>query len=837
MDFKKLLPHGIAIAILLAIAAVFYAPNAFSGKVLPQPDNDKARAMQTEMRQYIDKEGKAPLWTNSAFGGMPTYQIMSPMKGNLTRPVFRTFFLFNDYTSVWAQTFAAMLCMYLLLMALKLDWRVGVFGALAYGITSYNVDILEAGHSTKMAALAFAPGMLAGAVLAGRGKWFWGGAILALFTAMQVLANHIQITYYTFLIIGIYYLALLVESVLKRSWANWLKASLACGLAVGLGVAANYSILSTSLEYSQETIRGRSELSARNVKRGGNDGLDTDYAFGWSYGKMETMTLVAAHAYGGGANEQMTDTKTYQTISKNVPPAERRNLARQLAGLYYNGDQPFVGTAIYFGAVLCLLFFMATFLVEGVLKWWLVAATFFSISIAWGRNFDLNFFWFHNLPMFNKFRSVSMALGPALMCSAVLAALGLQAFFNADISTEKKQRSLVYAAGIMTLLCIIAGFFTAGAGPNDEELAKQNAELIPLLMEDRAAMARADAFRSFAFVAVAVALLWLSMRGTLKAALAVLLISGLALADQWMVCTRTISADNFEAKRSAMAAPPEGPADKQIKQDKDPHYRVLDLSRGDITTNWTPSYFHKSLSGYHAAKLQRYQEVIDTFFNGRSLSESIDLVGMLNGKYIINTKGEVMQNPTALGNAWFVKHFDIVPNADAEFNALHSLNPRDSAVIQEKHAAQLQGFQLQYDSTASIKLTQYHPDKLSYEYSAQTDQLALFSEIYYPAEKGWKCYLDGQPAADMFKANYLIRAAKLPAGQNRKFEMRFEPKTYYQGENIARIASILTLLLFAAGLFLRFRQGETEPALALADAVPPVSEKPAKAIVEKTKKK
>lgn len=826
MDVKKFLPHLIAVAVLLAVAAIFYAPNAFSGKVLPQPDNDKARAMQTEIRHYLEVEGKVPLWTNSGFGGMPSYQILSPMKGNLTRPVYRAMFFFNDYTGVWAQTFAAMLCMYLLLVVLRIDWRVGIFGALAYGITSYNVDLIEAGHSTKMAALVFAPAIFAGAVLAaGRGRWLLGSGVMALFTAMQVLANHIQITYYTLLLVGIYFAAVLVEAIMQKKLGPWLKAAVACAVAVGLGFAANYSILCTTLEYSHETIRGRSELSGRNVTRGGRgDGLDTEYAFGWSYGKMESMTLIAPHAYGGGANERITDTKVFSTVTRGASPADRQQIAQQLAAFYYHGDQPFVGTAIYLGAIVCFLFFLGAFLVPGSTKWWLVAGAFFALTIAWGRNFDLNYFWFKYLPMFNKFRSVSMALGLTQLCVAALAALGLQAFFDAGISKDRKAKALYIALGVTTLLCLVAGFMTGGEGPNDAQIGQNNPQLLTLLNEDRAALAKSDALRSLGFIALAAALLWLALQGRLKAGLTVGIIAAAALFDNWAICRRTISADNFEEKRSALAPPRPEPVDEQIRQDNSLHYRVLDLSRGSITTNWMPSYFHKSLSGYHAAKLQRFQEVVDTFI-GSNPGKSLHLIGLLNGKYIINTEGQVILNPSYHGNAWFVKHIKVVPNGEAEFRSLSNLNPRDTAIVQEAQAGQIKDWQPQFDSTANIRLTGYHPDKMEYTYSAKSDQLAIFSEIYYPADKGWKLYLDGQPAPDIFKADYLVRAAKVPAGQNRKLEMRFEPACYYTGENIARIASALALLLCLLGLFFRFRREGVEEAARLTDMERPETER------------
>jgi len=806
MDFKKLLPHLIAVAVMLLTATLFYAPNAFSGKVLPQPDNDKARAMQTEIRYYLDKEGKAPLWTNSAFGGMPSFQIIAPIKGNLTQPVYRTMFMWQDYTSVWAQTFAAMLCMYLLLIVLGANWRLAVFGALAYSINTYNVDILEAGHSTKMAALALTPGVFAGVILLGKGRWLLGGGVLALFSSMQIFANHPQITYYTLLLTGIYFAAKLVESIRSGDLINWTKAAAVCTLALVIGFASNTSRLWPTFEYGKETIRGSSELTQRNIGRG--NGLTKDYLFGWSYGIGESLTLIVPRVYGGGANERLMNTKLFETVSRGASPAEKKQVAQQLAPFYYCGEQDFVGTAIYYGAIICFLFALGVVLVPGSVKWWLTGGALFAISLAWGKHFFLNHIFYDYLPMFNKFRAVSMALGLGQLCFAALGALSLQAFFSPDISKEAKRRALLIALGTVTLFCIAAIFVGGGEGANDKMLGQNNPAFPSLLLDDRSALVRSDVFRSLGFIILAFTILWFALKGNIKSGIAVVAVALLSLTDNWLVASRNISSDKYQTRKTALSPPKESPADGQIKQDKDPHYRVLDLSRGAISTNYIPSYFHKSLGGYHAAKLQRFQEVVDTFL-GADLAENLHIVGMFNAKYLISQKGDVIPNQLALGNAWFVRQFRVVPDGDAEFNALHQLKPGESAVIQEAQAGSLQGFSIQPDSTATIKLTYYHPDKMEYEYSAKTEQLALFSEMYYPPAKGWKCYLNGQPAPDFFKADYFIRGMRLPAGQNQKLEMRFEPKSFYQGENIGRIASALALLLCFAGLFFFFKKGET----------------------------
>jgi hypothetical protein len=835
MDFKKLTPHLIAIAAILLVAMVFFAPNAFDGKVLPQSDNNQARGMQTEIFHYQDKDGKLPLWTNSAFGGMPAFQIYSQVKGNLTAPLWRAMLLWTDHTSVWAQVFAAMLCMYLLMFVLGADWRVAIFGAVAFGVTTYNIDILEAGHSTKMSALALAPGVLASAVMIFNDRRWHGGGLMAIFIGMQLYANHMQITYYTLILTGIFILAQLADAVRHKAWISWGRATAIIGIAIILGAACNVSRLWPTYEYGQETIRGKSELSGKASQGGG---LSKEYLFGWSVGIAESLTLIVPHAYGGGSNESIQEGKFFEMESKGASPKEKEQLGRQIAGALYCGDQPFVGTAIYFGAIVCFLFFLGAFLVQGPVKWWLLIGGLFSVSLAWGKYFFFNDLLYQYFPMFNKFRAVSMALGPGQLCFAALAALGLQKMFDADIDVQRKQRAIYVGVGITAVLCLMAMVFGGGHGANDEKLAEQIKlpDLPQILLEDRASMARSDAFRSLGFILVAAGLLWFAVKGQLKAGLAVILVSVVALADHWMICNRSLSADRYETKRAVVTPPKEEDFDKQIKQDKDLDYRVLDLARGSLASNAMTSYYHKSLSGYHAAKLQLYQEVIDTFFSA-DLARNLHIAGMLNAKYIVTQKGDVIPNIKACGNAWFVKDFKVVPTSEAEIGALHQLDPKQSAVVLQANATALNGLTIQPDSTNSIRMTKYHPDKMEYEYSAKTEQLALFSEMYYPPAKGWKCYINGQPAPDFIKADYFIRGMRLPAGQNMKLEMRFEPKSYYLGETISYIGSVITLLLFAAGLFFWYRNRQPENPNRLSKIERAAEERPVKTAAAPARKK
>lgn len=803
MEFKKFLPHLLAIAILLAISAVFFAPNFFGGKVLPQPDNEKARAIQTEIQQYIKKDGEAPLWTNSLFGGMPSFQIYTTPHGNLTKPLVKALFLWTDASDVWASVFVAMFCMYLLLVVMRVDWRAAMLGAVAFGITTYNVDILEAGHSTKMAALALAPGMMAGLVLLFNKRWYAGTGLLALFTSMEIYVNHVQITYYTLLLLAIYGIARFVQAIRNKTLPDWAKAAGLSVVAMILGVACNTAKIWPTYEYSKETIRGGSELTAKAH----HTGLDPDYLFGWSSGICESGMLLIPHAAGGGSGENYMKSDLYGEVAKNMPDdVTPQQLAAQISRLFYTGEQPFVGTAIYFGIVAFFLFIFGAVLVRKPAKWWLVIGAVFMVSLAWGKHFALNTdVWYNYLPLFNMFRAPTMAFGMAQLCVAALAALGLQQLFGAEVSVDSKKRALYISLGITLLLLLMAYFCAPHEGLNDGFLDTRP-ELKKALVANRVSWINSDFMRALGFIAVTAGLIWLYLRGLLKSGVAVLAITALALADHWMICRRTLDDSKYTTEKAATALPRETPADQKIKADPDPDFRVLDLNGGDIATNYRPSFFYKNIGGYHAAKLQRFQEVVDTFLSGGELGKSLHILGMMNVKYVIN-KNTPMLNSEALGNAWFVHHFDIVPNGDAELAALRYLHPRDTAVFQEKYADMVRGKTFAYDSTAYIKLASYHPDKMVYEYSANTPQLAIFSEMYYPPAKGWKCYLNGKPAPDFTKVNYLLRAMVLPPGQKQQLEMRFEPRSYYLGEKIAFAASAATLLICLAALFFWYKAG------------------------------
>ena len=810
---KKLLPHGIALVVMVVLSMLFFLPNVSEGLVLNQNDNVQAAASQSEMEKYKAETGTAPLWTGAYFSGMPTYQIHMDTKGNLTRPVFRLLLAGQPMSSYFAEVLLAMLCMYLLLNVMRLDWRLSLLGAFAFGISTFNMDIIAAGHSTKMVALAFTPGVLAGAILAFRGQFIIGSALFALFVAMQMYANHYQITYYTFLILAVLGISELVNAIRNKDFLSFGKGSLSLIAGLTLAVLSNLTTIWTTLEYQNESTRGKSELSAAmkqsiETKQGGTatsnaaGGLSKDYAFGWSYGIGETLTLLVQNAYGGGS-------------SQNYVGTDAESLG-QMTGFLYMGKQPFVGVGIYYGAIIVFLFIMGLFLVDNRWRWGVLAASLLMISIAWGGNSFVGNLLYDTFPLFNKFRAHTQALGLGQMLFALMAMLTLQKFFDPSLSKETKQKALLFATGITSVLCILA-MMGDTSSPNDAKYAAQYGEqfsqALPTIKEARAAVAKGDSIRSLMFILAAAAVLWATLKGWIpKSWMAVAGIGLLCFGDVWTASRRVIYDEKFQQPSVAQKEAQPTIVDQLIMKDKDLSFRVLDLRGGSPFENANTSMFHKSVGGYHAAKMMHYQEMRERYLEDFQKDipvlqqKNMPLYGMLNAKYIImgDDMGALQPNPMALGNAWFVKDIKIVENADAEIEEVGKINPRFEAVIQKKHAEKLKNFTPQYDSTARINLTKYHPDKLEYESAANGDQLAVFSEIYYPMEKGWSMTIDGQPA-EFVKANYILRAAKIPSG-NHKIVMEFHPKSYYSGETYSMIASGLLLILLAAGLYLYFRK-------------------------------
>jgi hypothetical protein len=832
---KAFLPHFIAVLALL-ILAVLYCKPALDGKVLSQSDVTQWKGMAKESLDYKEKHGITPLWTTSMFGGMPTYQLS--MEGTHHIGSFIPAILTLGLPKPVNVLFLAAACFYFLCVVLGARPWIAFVGAIAYTYASYSPIIISAGHDTKMLALAYMPAVLAGIVLITKKQYILGTAITALFLTYLIAANHLQMTYYFFLLLSVIAIAYVVYCIQQKNIKHLLISAAALTGAVAISIGTNALTLWTTYEYSHASNRGgKSELtpSSGQATQTKSGGLDKDYAFQWSYGKLETLTLLAPNIYGGSSGGELsTNSATYkQLISIGAPAVQAEQMIKRWP-LYWGDQSASVGTAgpVYFGVVICLLAVLALFIVRSWHKWWLVAVTVIAIFLAWGSNLPgFNYFLFDHLPFYNKFRAPAQALIIPQLTFAILAVLGLNELINGQLPKPALLKNLKWSGyiigGLLALLLVISGSLPYSNATNNPEkpggddyfrqqitqMAQGNAAvtdgMLKALREDRETLYRNDVFRSLVLGGLAFGLLWFFLKGKLNVKLLTGGIVVLVLFDLLQVDRRYLSNDDFMDETSYSNPFQPTQADQQILQDKDPYYRVLNLTspNGPFNDAMT-SYFHKSVGGYHAAKLQLYLDLIE-----RQISKgNMQVLNMLNTKYLIqagpNGQPAVQRNPNALGNAWFVKQIQWVPNADAEMGALDHLDTKDTVVIDQRYKADVKGTPA-YDSTATIKLIANDQNTISYEYNAAAPQFAVFSEVYY--EKGWKAFIDGQ-RVPYARVNYALRGMLVPAGKH-TIEFRFEPASYYTGNKISLISYIVMFVLLIGGVIINIRQRQ-KPAAA-----------------------
>lgn len=803
-SWKKLGPHLIAV-IGLAIISILYASPILSGKKLNQYDDVQARGAAQEAKEYHEKTGEWSSWTNSMFGGMPTFLITGDYPTSVSTKLGQAV---NSVLPAPANIFLlSLVSAYILFLVLGASSLLSAFGAIAFTFATFNLVSLEAGHVSKLIAIGYAPGVLAGVVLAFRKNWLSGAALTALFLSLELYGNHIQITYY--LGIGVIILVL-IESIVLIKAGQAKKLSLILGGLAFAGIIAvgtHTTRLWNAYDYTKETIRGKSELTpaANNQRKPDQDGLDKDYAFNWSYGIGETLTLLIPNSFGGGSQGALDNkSKTYQTlVGRGVDAANAGNFVKALP-LYW-GDQPSTSGPVYASAIVFFLFVLGLFVVKGRFKFWIGGITLLYIVWAWGKNFEaLNYAFFDYFPMFNKFRAVTMTLALAQLMMVVLAVVVLNEIAQKRVSWNSISKpfliSLGLTAGVSLLFALMPTVFFNFRGGSDSMFldniaqSSQNRafaeEIMNAIIQDRAGMLRSDAFRSAFLILLTAGVLWLWIKDKIKPVIASSVLILLLVIDLFGVGKRYLNNDDFVAKQAIQSTLSPSPADELILQDKDPDFRVLDLLRSTFN-NAEASYFHKSIGGYHGAKLRRYQELIE-----RQIAKpnpNPDILNMLNTKYILTADQQgnptAQPNPDAFGHAWFVNNFKIVPNADAEMKALDSLKVKQTAVIDQRFSEDLKGLSPQPDSSNSIQLTSYKPNELTYESTTKGEQLAVFSEIYYNVRDDWKVTIDGNPAK-LLRANYVLRALRVPAGKH-TIVFKFEPTSVKTGKTIDLIASLL----------------------------------------------
>lgn len=799
---KTLLHHLVAIAIFIAISLVYCSP-LFQGKQVKQDDITRFNGMSKEIVDFRDKTGKEPLWTNSMFGGMPAYQISVLYPSNLIQYVHRVVRLGLPHPA--GMLFLYLVGFYFLLITLKFDVRMSTIGAFAYALSSYFFIIIEAGHNSKADAIGYFAPVVAGVLMTYRGKIWLGGIVTALALALQLYVNHLQITYYLFLTLLVLGIVELVKAIKEKQYLPFLKSTGVLIIASGLAVTPNIGNILLTYDYGKYTTRGQSELNEKKV----STGLDKDYALGWSYGVGETMTLLIPNFYGGSSSGELsTSSETYKTlIEKSVPVSQAKQIIKN-APMYW-GDQPFTSGPVYAGAIVCFLFVLGLFVLKGDYKWWLLLATILSIMLSWGKNFQwFTDIFFDHFPGYNKFRTVSMILVIAEFTMPLLALLGLKKIMEGEIPVKQIKKYLLYSfyivGGLTFFFVLLPGALFDFVSSSDEQMKTSGYPdwIIEAFRADRGNILRSDAFRSFAFIVLAGGVIWLFVINKLKKEYAYWGMALLILTDMWVVDKRYLNNDSFVAKTKIEKPYLPTQADMQILQDKDLDYRVLNLSVSTFNDANT-SYFHKSVGGYHGAKLKRYQELIEYQISKNNMS----VLNMLNTRYIIQLDEKTQQqlvhrNPLALGNAWFVQEFKLVANADSEMNALTNFNPAQTAIVDKRFENELSNLKINVDSTASIKLVGYEPNVLTYQSKASTEQLAVFSEIYY--QPGWNAYIDGK-LMQHFRANYVLRAIRVSAGEH-KIEFKFEPQVYYTGEKISLAGSILLLLLAGGVIFMEVKK-------------------------------
>ena len=778
MQFSKVKPHIIIIILFALISFAYFSP-LIEGKSIDGHDIKTWIGMSKEISDFRDSSGTEALWTNSMFSGMPAYQISVKYSSNLVRYIDKVITLgFPRPANI---LFLYLLGFYLLLLSLKVDYRIAAVGAIAYAFSSYFFIIIQAGHMTKAHAIAYLPMVVASVIYTYRGKLLLGGVLTALTVALELYSNHLQITYYLIFILIFIGLYQLFHDYNTKNLPSFFKRSAVLILAALLATGTCFTRLKTTMDYGKDSTRGKSELT-NNIENK-TKGLDKDYATQWSYGIAETMTLLIPNFHGGASQGELsTDSETYNAL-KRSPNAKKiiKNLP-----LYW-GDQPIVSGPTYAGAIVIFLFLLSLFLLKGRFKYWILTLTILSIFLAWGKNFmPLTELFLDFFPGYNKFRAVSMILIVAEFTLPLLAFLAFNNFIFSDANKLSKIKSLKNAffvtGGITLLFSLAPNMFFDFVGVNDSVLAS-NGWPVEALQLDRASMLSSDAWRSFFFVSLAFLSLFLFIKNKVSSNNIILVFAVLLLLDMWTINKRYLNDSHFIRSSKIKTPYKATQADNYILSDNDPNFRVFNQSVSTFNDAST-SYFHKSIGGYHGAKLKRYQELIDSHIS----KGNMQVLNMLNTKYFILQTGKVNINPNVLGNAWFIKDVKIVENADDEILALNDFDASSIAVIDKRFQSSLGEFF--EDSSSNIKLDEYQPNYLRYSSVSTKNQIAVFSEVYY--DKGWNSYIDGELVSH-FRANYILRAMNIPKG-NHTIEFRFEPEIFKIGERISLASSILLII-------------------------------------------
>ena len=828
-NFKNLIPAAAALLIFIALSFGYFSP-LLKGKVISQSDNVLNQGVSKEINDFRDKNHSEPLWTNSMFGGMPAYQVAIRYPSNLMTYVRD--FLMLGFPTPANMVFLFMAGFYILLVVLKVDKWLAIVGSIAFGFSAGYMIIIAAGHITQAFAIAYMAPVFAGVILVCRGKYLVGGALTAFAFTLEILCNHFQIAYYLILFLSVYVIFEWIERIRQKQYMDILKSFAIFSLAGILALGCNVANLWSTYEYGKFTIRGPSELTSDKGNK--TTGLDKDYATQWSMGTSETMTLMIPGFKGISSSKRVGENKS---ALDNVDNQMKENIGNMPQ---YWGDQPFTD-APYSGAIIIFLFVFGLFVVEGRIKWALLVATIFSILLSWGKNFmPLTELFLDYFPAYNKFRAVSMMLMVAEFAIPILAILAIDklmkqpeffkqkvklAFVKKEISVQNIFFISFGLTGGLALLYYMlpttfVDFFSAAERLQMKTAQGDISATVDNMQNARVSLFKSNAIRSFFFILLGAGTVWLYLKSTINKTVLIAVLAVLVLFDLTLIDKNYLNDKNFTSKQESKNPFPATTADNGILEDKDLDYRVLNIAVQTFQDAST-SYYHKSIGGYSAAKLRRYQEMIDAHLQNeiqniigtlkanpsdsslRATFSQQNVLNMLNTRYVIyNPDAPALRNKYALGNAWFVNDVKMVKNADDEIKAIGETNLRNTLVVDERYNSELDGFTSKEDASSTIKLTDYTANDLKYESNTTSEQLAVFSEIYF--KDGWNAYVDGE-LKPHFSGDWVLRAMRVPAGKH-TIEFKFEPAKYYTGEKISLASCLLLFGFVGMSFFMTWRK-------------------------------
>lgn len=824
---KGFLPHLGAVLLFIVLTYAYMLP-MLQGLVLEQHDHVSAKGQQHEAVEYYEETGENALWTQSMFSGMPTVMIWLNYKSNLVGEVSSV--VIEGLQENANLLFLLLLGSYIMGYGITNNFWLALIAAIGFAFGSFNLVSIEAGHYNKVICMALIAPVVGGIIMSYRGKWFLGSLIAGFAFAAMVRMGHVQIAYYTVctgMLLGLFYLGVAVKN---KTLPDFGRSTAVLLVFLMLGVGSNTAQLWLSKDYGDATIRGgKSELS---INQGDNSGgLTKDYAFNWSYGIGETMTMLIPNFKGGGSSDSYKGTDTYEKIhpllvksmqQRGYKKAEANKAADQTIGsLFYWGEQPFTSGPVYFGAIICFLFVLGLMIIDTPVKWVLLAISVITIMLSWGKNFPLfNYAVFDIFPMYNKLRTVTMVLTITNLMFVIMAFLALKQVYEKGVEQAELMKGIKIALGVTIGLVVVFGFLGGSMydyeGLRDASFAQSGFD-ISMIQADRKSLLYKDSFRSIVFVLLGAGAIWAFVTDKLKAKYFLAVVAVLILVDLWSVDKRYLNDNDFVSKKQFENNFDPRPSDIAVLQDKDPHYRILDLTQNPFT-NSGPSYLHKNIGGYHAVKIRIYQELIEgqmskdlqtlqSGLQGGALPKDIPTLNMLNMKYLIfgDAAQQVVQNQNALGNAWLISNVEYVSSADEEMAKLDQFDPATTALVRDTYKDRLGGFQAKQPK-GSVKLASYSPNKLTYEFDSPEQELVMFSEVFYKDGTEWHATIDGEPA-EHFRANYVLKGMLVPAGKH-QIEFEFEPRLYGTVNMVSMVSSILMFLGFGLLVFLKVKKGD-----------------------------